>query len=106
MNMNSAAMPAPDRTRPRSSLTEEAERLVQKYPNITDEEIDRLVAIFPKLPVLDVGLMTSDDSLASRLEAFHREHGRRIRMPLPHQLLFLSVAAVLVLIILWAMLAH
>jgi hypothetical protein len=34
-----------------------------------------LIAIYPRLSMLDVAMMTADDDLSPKLEAFHEAHG-------------------------------
>jgi hypothetical protein len=63
------------------ALAEEASALVGKYPDLTPGELERLIDIHPRLPMLHLALMTSDEELAPRLEAFQQKYRRRIRTP-------------------------
>lgn len=53
-----------------------AAELVSRYPGLSRQQIDELVALFPRLGAADVALMMADETLAPRLDAFcaaHRE---------------------------------
>lgn len=93
---------ANSRSRAPSPMAEEARELLWAYPELAPEQIGRLIDIFPKLPILDVGLMTSDERLAPKLDAFQREHGRKIRMSLVSVLIPLSYPVIMALVVLWA----
>ena len=84
-----------------SPVAVEAERLIRLYPRITAEEVDLLVIIFPKLHMLDLALMTSDPSLSPRLDAFHKDHGRRIRMPALHAVSILLALLAFAVFLFW-----
>lgn len=80
---------------------EEATGILERYPNVSTDEVSRLVSIFPHLPMLHVALMTSDDELRPRLEAFQKDHGRRIRTPFKQLRGFLAPIALLLIVLLW-----
>ena len=90
------------RSREPSPLAEEARELLLRYPALSGQELQRLIDIFPQLPILDVGLMTSDDRLAPKLDAFQREHGRAIKTALISLLIPLSYPIIMTLVVLWA----
>lgn len=77
---------------------EEANALVARYPNLKPEEIDRLIEIYPNLPMLQVALMASDEQLAPKLEAFRRKFRRRIRTPFRQYGAFFIPVAILAII--------
>jgi hypothetical protein len=85
-------------------LADEATVLVRRYPDISRSEADRLVAIYPRLPILQVAMMSSDDELAPRLEAFRRDHACRLRIPLRHIAALLSPMILLAIILVWMLL--
>ena len=80
------------------SLAGEANELVGKYPDLTADEVERLIAIHPRLPMLHLALMASDEKLAPRLEAFQERHRRRIRTPFRQYGSFLIPIAMLLVI--------
>ncbi|SKB73195.1 hypothetical protein SAMN06295937_101585 [Sphingopyxis flava] len=75
--------------------TQEAERLLARYPQLDAFELARLVAIFPDLPLIDKAVMTADEALSDKLAAFYRDHGDRLSVSsgLLSLLLVLPVAA-------------
>jgi hypothetical protein len=75
--------------------TQEAERLLARYPRLDSFELARLVAIFPDLPLIDKAVMTADDALSDKLAAFYRDHGDELSVSsrLLSLLLILPVAA-------------
>ena len=82
-------------------LAEEATGLVERYPHLQSAEVERLVAIYPRLPMLHLALMASDEKLAPRLEAFQKKHRRRIRTPFRQYAAFLIPILLLAIIIVW-----
>ena len=83
---------------------EEATAILERYPDATSDEITRLVTIYPHLPMLHIALMTSDDELRPRLEAFQTDHGRRIRTPFNQIRGLLLPLALLLIVLVWLIL--
>jgi len=86
-------------------LADEATVLVRRYPEISAFEADRLVAIYPKLPVLQVAMMSSDEELAPRLEAFRKDHADRLRVPARHVASLLSPLMLVAILVIWMVFA-
>jgi hypothetical protein len=82
-------------------MTVRAEALLSRYPRLGEHELATLIDLFPRLRILDVGLMTADDRLSRQLEAFHRDHGDKFRLPTSTIIGFLSFPVVLLLAVLW-----
>jgi hypothetical protein len=82
-------------------FAEQATGLIERYPDLTSEEINTLVAIYPMLPPLHLALMASDEDLAPRLEAFRKAHRRRIRTPFRHYVAFLIPLLMMVVVLVW-----
>ena len=80
----------------------EATALLERYPDLLPWEIDRLVKIYPQLPMLHVALMTSDEELGPQLEAFQRDHGKRLRTPFRQYGGLLIPPGILFVVLLWA----
>lgn len=93
------------RSREPSEMAVKAEALLSRYPDLDEQELADLIHMFPYLPILDVGLMTADDRLSEKLEAFHRDHGHKIRAPVSSLMLFLIFPAMLAIGTLWWLLA-
>ena len=81
-------------------LAVEATQLISRYPDLTTAELDRLIRIYPRLPILDVGLMTADASISARLDAFCRDHGRKLSRSTAGLLLFLILP---IAVFIWAL---
>jgi hypothetical protein len=58
-----------------------AERLLGRYPSISERELDELIDIFPRLPILDLALMTADDRISAKVAEFHQAHRGRLKTP-------------------------
>jgi hypothetical protein len=82
-------------------LADEATVLVRRYPDISHSEAERLVEIYPKLPIVQIAMMSSDEELAPRLEAFRKDHARRLRVPVRHIAALLSPLILLAIIVAW-----
>ena len=63
------------------TVAREATELIGRYPDLKTKDLDRLIHIYPKLPIVQLALWSSDEGLAPRLEAFQKDHARRIRTP-------------------------
>jgi hypothetical protein len=95
-----------ERFRPPSETTVRAEALLMRYPNLSEAELATLINLFPYIRILDLGLMTADDRLAGKLDAFSRDHGKKLKTPISSLVAFLAVPTiVLVGGFLWWLLA-
>ena len=92
------------RARPRSETTLRVEALLGRYPDLGERELAELIDLFPKLRILDHGLMTADSRLSDRLARFEREHRNALRAPLSSLAVFLFVPATLAIVTLLFML--
>jgi len=98
-----AAAPMGARSRPRSGKAAEVEALLLRYPHLREDELDRLIQVYPQLAMLDVALLTTDEALAPKLDAFVRENSRSLRPPLSHVLWLAALPAAAIAAALWAM---
>ena len=89
------------RSRPPSELTAKFERLLCRYPDVEEADLAAMIKAYPYLRVLDIGLITADDHLVDKLEAFHRDHARAIKAPFTALLLLFICSAVLAVVIGW-----
>ena len=94
-----------ERSRPPSETTVKAEALLMRYPNLSEEELATLINLFPYIRILDLGLMTSDERLSGKLDAFRRDHGGKLRSPISSLIAFLSLPVILAVGLLWWLLA-
>ena len=98
-----AAVIGTSRSRPRTGMAAEVEALVMRYPHLSEEEMDRLVEIYPQLAMLDVALMTSDEAVAPKLDHFVRDNKSRLRTPLSHILWLAALPGAAIAAALWAL---
>ena len=94
-----------ERSRPPSETTVKAEALLMRYPNLSETELATLINLFPNIRILDLGLMTSDDRLAPKLDAFRRDHRKQLKTPISSVIAFLAVPAIVIVVLLlgWAL---
>lgn len=69
-------------TRRHSDEAFEIETLLLRYPDLDMRELETLIELFPRLPMIDLALMTADDRLSDPLAAFHRDHGDKFYTPM------------------------
>jgi len=81
--------------RPVSPLANEVAELLRRYPRLHAGESERLLEAFKALTILDLALMTSDETLRARLDAFREDHKRQLRPPLLHFVWFLALPILL-----------
>jgi hypothetical protein len=86
-------------------MTVRAEALLSRYPRLGEHDLATLIDLFPRLRILDVGLMTADDRLSRQLEAFHRDHGDKFGLPVSTLLGLFSFPVAVLLGTLWWYLA-
>ena len=92
-----------DHARPPSEMATKAQSLLRRYPKLSEQELATLIDIFPRLEILEVGLMVVDDGLAERLAAFRSDHGAKFELPTTVLLAGISLAAIIVLaVLLWS----
>ena len=90
-------------TRPNSALVIAITQLLRRYPDLEPAETKRLVEGFRKLPILDVALMTADEQMRPRLDAFRRDYKRELRPPLWHYVLALALPSTLAATLAWGL---
>lgn len=84
-----------ERSRPPSATTVQIEALLLRYPDLSEDELAILIDLFPYIKILDLGLMTADERLAGKLEAFRKDHGHKMRTPISSLVVFLAVPTVM-----------
>jgi len=53
-------------------------KLFARYPDITSSEREELVRYLRTAPVLDIGLLKSDEAIRYRIAAFEEENARKL----------------------------
>ena len=89
-------------TRPIPPMALEARALLRRYPDLQATELDRLLRIFPRLPIQETALMTAEDDLRGNLDRFRSDHPRQVRGSMGLGLLLLSIPATMAAAFLWA----
>ena len=70
-----AGFARPPRSEPaQASAREWVERTVARYPQLTPDELDHLLAWFKAASALDVGLLASNEEVHHAYLAFRRDH--------------------------------
>ena len=70
---------SPPRRRAFGSHEEYFSRMLQRYPNVTNEELNEMRILFPRLAIVDVAIMSSDARLSGSLDSFLKEHCGRVQ---------------------------
>ena len=89
------------RSRPLSQTALRIEALLNRYPHLDEPDLETLIRSYPYLPMVDYAVMTADDRLAGKLEAFHRDHGHKLKSPVNALVAFVAVPALVAAGALW-----
>ncbi|MFZ3484984.1 hypothetical protein [Sphingomonas sp. 3-13AW] len=77
-----------ERRPPASAGAERFITLLRIYPQVDAGELEEMIHLLPRLPVLDTALLSADPLLSCRLEAFIGDHRRRLRRSRRDQFVF------------------
>lgn len=72
----------------------DTERLLARYPRLDEQELSRLLEIFPALSLIDRAVISADTQLSEKLADFHRDHRRELEAPNSFLLLLLLLLIV------------
>ena len=61
--------------RPPFGLNVRVRLLLDRYPNLGEEELAELINLLPQVPPLDLSQMTTNDRLAAQLAEFREDRG-------------------------------
>ncbi len=84
----------------------EVGELLNRYPDLREEELARLGSMLPKVPPLDMSLMLADDRLLPRLEAFYAEHRDKLVSPWAENAVVAAILSLPLVIVLSYLLAE
>ncbi|RYE64717.1 MAG: hypothetical protein EOO83_00415 [Oxalobacteraceae bacterium] len=73
------------------ALAEQFNDLLRRYPHVDHHEIEQMIAIYPKLTILEVGLLSADDGLGDSFHEFYRAHRERLKRTWKDHFLFAFV---------------
>ena len=76
--------------------------LIDRYPDLREVELARLINLYRELSALDVALLISDERFSPKLDGFFADHRSKIRTPFRQYAVLVAIAAVGFLIIAWA----
>src|SRR5688572_6679145 len=82
---------------------DQASELIDRYPNLSEAELARLINIYRHLSALDVALMISDEKLGWKMEEFYADHRAKLKTPFRQYAILVAIAVVGVAAVLWAM---
>jgi hypothetical protein len=79
---------------------ERAAQLLRRYPEVSSSETDEIVTFLKTGRQLEIGLLTCDDRIRPRLDAFYADHKARFRVRWPEAAALVAVILG-VLAVLW-----
>lgn len=87
------------------SSRERVANLLKRYPDVTDKHRSEILTFIKEGRHVDIGLLTADDKLRPRLDAFMADHKRHFRLGVGDVVRALAVIAAIVMIcwLLWEM---
>lgn len=97
-----------ERHRPFGPKAQHFREQLRLYPHLGDAQVEELVSIYSQLTILEVGLLSADEQVATRFDAFVRDHSDRLRSPWQQHMISAIVvvgALALVLSLAWAAMA-
>ena len=94
-----------DRLRPRSESALRAQVLLDRYPNLSEQQLAELINLLPSLSWLDQGLMTTDERLSDKFADFHLRHGDKLKAGKLDLVVTLAIPVLLAVFALWWVLA-
>jgi hypothetical protein len=87
---------------PGSTAREEAAALIDRYPNVSETELARLINLYRGFSALDSALIVSDDRLGPKLDNFYADHRSKLRLPLRQYAGLVAYAMLAVIAVAWA----
>lgn len=94
-----------DSRSPDPRASDEVRDLIERYPNLSEIELVRLINLYRELSSLNMALMLSDENLAPKLDGFSREHRSKIRTPFHQYAALLGYALIGIAVFAWAIAA-
>lgn len=80
-----------ERHRPFGPKADHFCKLLRDYPDLPENEIEEMIAIYSNLTIIEVGLLSADDRLSRRFDRFLRDQADRLHRDWKHHLLFAIV---------------
>ncbi len=89
--------------RHRSPEAIEVAEMLRRYPRLEPRENAKLAEAFKGLPLRDVALMTSSESLRPGLDAFRRDQETRIGPQFFYYLMFIGLSLAILVAVVWGL---
>lgn len=83
-------------------------RLLRAYPRVEPQQVEQMIATFPRLTILETAHLTADHMLSPPFEAFVRDHKARLRRSWRDELVFaITIVSTLILLgwLIWSVTA-
>ncbi len=82
---------------------QQAADLLDRYPNLSEIELARLINLYRNLSALDSALLISDGELASKLDLFFADHRSKVRAPFRQYAALVGYAVIGVAVLAWSL---
>ena len=82
---------------------QQASELLTRYPDIGEQELNRLIEAYRNMSALDVALLLSDEVQGPKLTRFREENKKGVRTPLKQYAVLVGIAYGGLALIAWAM---
>lgn len=79
--------------------------MLRAYPHVEARQVEQMVALYPRLTILEMGLLSADRYLAEPLEAFMRDHGARLKKSWRDQMVSAIIIISTFFLLCWLVLA-
>ena len=80
----------------------EAAELIDRYPNLSEIELARLINLYRQFSALDTALIKSDEQLGSKLDWFLADHRSKVRVPVGQYAGLIGYAVLTIAAVAWA----
>ena len=87
---------------PRRPAVQEAADLIDRYPNLSEIELARLINLYRGFSALDSALILSDRRLGSKLDRFCGDHRSKLRPPFRQYAALILYGVLTIGAVIWA----
>jgi hypothetical protein len=87
---------------PRRAAVEEATGLIDRYPNLSEIELARLINLYRDFAALDSALIISDQRLGPKLARFYADHRSKVRAPFRQYAALVLYGVLTIVTVVWA----
>lgn len=90
-----------NRLRPASQSFMRLQTLLDRYPNIHEQELGELGELASNLTLMEEAILSGSEHRSKTLHQFRRDHTKSQRVPVAELIAFLSLPTLLAAILLW-----